>query len=376
MEIKQIKLEQQMMIESVFYLIMFSNSIIERIYVDSTYGIGINARSSSGILINKCIVKNAGTHGIALGNSNATHPLAISNNCIISNCIVLSSGSAVLSFGMGIGIFYSHDCEVVNNIVDGTVEGNISIYSNDATAMCYRNIVTGNTCLNAGNVGNASGSHGITSNDGSKQLIVSNNIIYNAKAFGIIIDSASAMSTAGDDTIVSSNQVYNSGSRGIDIKVGERLKIHDNKVNVAGSEGIRVLSPGLIKAIRNNDVTSASSDGIQIWGGKGCVISGNNVKSCTSNGIKLLGVTYSAVQGNITISNGGSGMTLINDTSLNGCIYNAVTGNTSTLNTNAGIAESGNSNNNIFTSNIARGNTGSGLTTVGGSDVSTNNITI
>lgn len=314
----------------------------------------------------------SGGHGISLnGTALSSKRLAV-QDCRITNCketgIFATSCEEVqftnniVTGGGGEGIQVTTACQNVmmsGNHVKDTVNAGISFGGDYIT-------IVGNVVENCGSgggeaitgygetndhvtiVGNVcrahvSSGHGI--HVGGSALVISDNLVENARNDGIYVENTNDGLSAIDRVTINGNSVRNC-------------------TNGAGMNVVNVRKG----AISGNTIDTCAQQGINLVDCQDLAVSGNVISHCTDKGIRMAGVIDSAITGNVIVSGGTHGIQLLDGTA--GCLSNVISGNNIKDNTGTGIFFSGAEANNYVHGNSLFGN----ATSLGTCDPTTNAV--
>jgi len=205
-----------------------TNLRVENSSITNTLSDGIRIQNQPGYVINGNIsnntVTNAGNMGVSPKSSIAGIFSRGDKTAISGNTVTNSGYIGVSSYG--------DEITISNNYINGSclvLDDCGGIYTANITAYDTSGTISGNTIINS--IGNWDGTaytytqaHGIYLDNEAPDLVISNNTIYNAKAYGIFIN-------GGYNNTVSGNYVYGAGMYGImTMETHTSGEVHDNVI--------------------------------------------------------------------------------------------------------------------------------------------------
>jgi len=278
------------------------NVSIKNCYIHDTFGSGILIDDSTDIIVDSNRLHNSSDNLIFLrpwssGTNKGCIRATISNNIVdnsnhygicalhsdyisIVGNITFENGQYDQSQGYGIDLESSRYCTIQGNITHDNHGGILCRYENegDPSQRSLDITITGNTCYNDTKNG-THGEGGITILK-SDYVVVSGNNITN-QTVGIINGDASNVLIEGN--IVSNTTQYGISSYD---STATRIKISNNKVSDAGSNGILVRAPYTM--VSDNYVYNSITQGIELGpGSSGSIIKGNFVLDNGDNGVLI-----------------------------------------------------------------------------------------
>jgi len=280
---------------------------------------------------------------ITVGNgSTAETDVEICHLQIDGNKSSLTSTSHGVYFNTSISRSSVHDC-----YIHDTHDTGIHMVTVNQVNI-YDNLIV--------DVGTGSAGGGIGFNSGSYRCTVSGNTIISPNKHGIVI-------SGGDghcyDFTISGNYIYSSGEIGISADQDtDYVTITNNVIDTTTLDGINLESSGATIThsgiISNNVVKNAGSSGISIGGVAGTVsknniVSNNTIEDSANNGILAIYCDNCVISGNSSYSNAWSGIAVDTSEAI------TVIGNSCYLNDQHGIALDDSSECTV-TGNICRNN--------------------
>lgn len=216
---------------------------------------------------------------------------------------------------------------VANNRVHNSGDDNIAINEETFYASVY-----GNTISDAGQGAKTYGSPcGIEVQDGTYNVSVYGNEIYNSLADGIQVSTHPTKSACHDVSIVG-NTIRTGDRHGIAVTgiIGELL--HDVIVDgntVYDTERGIYLDHTYNITISSNSIDAADEDGIYTYESTNCTLNGNVIRDVFYMGIHLLGNSlYNSISNNICVDNGrGVSFSQVGIGLSDTCNYNTIIGN-------------------------------------------------
>lgn len=313
---------------------------------------GISMTGVNGSQIVSNIIDNTGFDGI---NINAG-----SGSNLISGNYIGTLGAAGNIGGDGIQVVDTAGIVIDNNTINNTLGNGIVVDPSPGTIVSYNqifnagldgiNILDSDNSSVYGNFVWAVAGDGIEINNSDNTQVVSNFVDY-ANANGIYVensDNVQVLSNAigqssggyinpgfgtGDGVLVSNsdnatvdgNNIATDG-RGVSLLGGDSHEVSDNTIVTVSwvngaDEGIYAENTSNAN-IHNNEITSADSHGISVYGGSNVEVKKNHVHASTWNGINIESVSTAGVHNNLVENVYGDGIYAGNTSGL------SITGNT------------------------------------------------
>ncbi len=269
----------------VYFNTSISRSLVHDCYIHDTHDTGIHMVTVNQVNIYDNLIVDVGTGsaGGGIGFNSASYRCTVSGNTIISpnkHGIVISggdghcydfiiSGNYIYSSGE-IGISADQDTDYVtitNNVIDTTTLDGINLESSGAT-ITHSGIISNNVVKNAG----ASGiSIGGVAGTVSKNNIVSNNTIEDSANNGIL-------AIYCDNCVISGNSSYSNAWSGIAVDTSEAITVNGNSCYLNDQHGIALDDSSECTATgntcRNNNQDAGSYYGIGVY---------TSAATCTDN---------------------------------------------------------------------------------------------
>jgi len=317
--------------QSAIYCNVLTNSIINRLYIDSPGYDGIQLLSNCvGVTVTDNVVIGCGDDGINIG----AQPSNPTRNCTVSNNTIANCGSD--------GIHFSEDSED-NAAVGNTIRdcnGGISLYK------CRRVLIAGNAIDNcttygiltpgsgntnftiAGNMING-GTRGIDIRNASVNYAITGNIIVAPANYGIVISEYAQLSVNG----IIDNNIISGGCSvaGILVSGSSDVNVNNNTISGVSALGVSVAAGGTLYCLRikidGNRIASAGRcfELLESSATQHISVTNNVLSTTSARGIFYSGGAYFSICGNRVIGASDIGIVITASSSRSG--FGVVTNN-------------------------------------------------
>ena len=283
--------------------------------------------------------------GIAINGAEYITITGNTTDTIYDTGIIVASIAGAIN---GFSTYYSHHVTISGNTTRNT---GVGADPDQARAGIYFSLARSGTIT--GNTVYGTNQDGISVAAIGKDVRIVGNDVSNIGARGIISTQNSAFVS---DARLITELFTDLAQPGVSAPVGiSDVTIADNIVRTTTSFGISVEGETALHSfghiVSNNDLYLTGSGGIEILKSDGIIVSNNRVRSAPGDGISLGTLTAGTVTGNVVTSSTQVGITCVT------CDHVAISGNVATGNGAGGIYSDPTSSFDLVAGNITTGNT-------------------
>ncbi|UOD28784.1 right-handed parallel beta-helix repeat-containing protein [Massilia violaceinigra] len=290
-------------------------------------GIAVDGGSSIRVLNNS--IKNCSAAGIYFAGVALSGVSAMGN--FVTGCVAggITANDTLTNFAFNnnsCSLNGTHGVGIIGTAKHGTITGNVCWDNGQGTPTADN--ITGYNVANtsitvSGNACKGGLNNGI--HMGGQQLIIANNVVYDATQYGIVMRPNTGV---GDDCVMSGNVVYSAGVSGFWIENCNSGSVSGNVSRDNVGHGFAIDACANV-AFGSNTARGNGGDGFRngtasAW----LTFSGNTAWANTGDGIELGNVTDSTISGNTFRANTGWGINPTGTEARNVIVGNTVRGNT------------------------------------------------